>query len=162
MVDQIKMILNSLDLNQDDREGVFNRLERTRKLLIDLSSLYGQNAIDEIKNTVNNLIRCITTNEPERCELKFQPLDGWKIKTLNGNDRSIGAFVFLIRNLRNEIKHGSNDDINTVSYKFTTYRNRIEIANRIKIWVRIIDKVNYGRGAPKFDIPLEAFELLYQ
>ena len=77
-----------------------------------------------------------------RSELKLQPLGGWKIKTLNGNDRSIGAFVFLIRNLRNEINHGSIDDIDTLA-KFTTYWNRIE---------NILIRINYGNMQLFYDL----------
>ena len=60
-----------------------------------------------------------------RSELKLNPLGGWKIKQLQGNDQSKGAYVYLIRNLRNELKHGSINEIDTF-HKFTTYWNRIE------------------------------------
>lgn len=69
-----------------------------------------------------------------RCELKLKPLGGWKIKQLQANDHSKGAFVFLIRDLRNEIKHGSINDIDTL-VKFTSYWNRIEF---------ILVGINYG------------------
>jgi len=54
-----------------------------------------------------------------RSELKLAPAGGW------GNDQSKGAFVFLIRNLRNEVKHGSINDIHT-SNIFNLYWCRIE------------------------------------
>jgi len=60
-----------------------------------------------------------------RCELKLSPSGGWNIKQLDANDKSKGVFVFLIRNLRNEIKHGSIDEIDTL-IKFTPFWNRIE------------------------------------
>jgi len=60
-----------------------------------------------------------------RCELKLKPLGGWKIKQLQPNDQSKGAFVYLIRELRNEIKHGSINEIDTLN-NFTAYWNRIE------------------------------------
>ena len=60
-----------------------------------------------------------------RSELKLKPLGGWNIIQLQVNDRSKGAFVYLIRELRNEIKHGSIDEIDTFN-KFIPYWNRIE------------------------------------
>jgi len=60
-----------------------------------------------------------------RCELKLKPLGGWNIRQLQQNDQSKGAFVYLIRELRNEIKHGSINEINTLN-NFTSYWNRIK------------------------------------
>ena len=42
-----------------------------------------------------------------RTVVGLQPAGGWKIKSLQPNDRSIGAFLFLIRYLRNELMHGA-------------------------------------------------------
>jgi len=57
-----------------------------------------------------------------RSELKLKPIGGWNITSLQP---SKGAFVYLIRNFRNEIKHGSINKIDT-SIKFTSFWNRIE------------------------------------
>uniref|UniRef100_A0A7M5WV54 DZIP3-like HEPN domain-containing protein n=1 Tax=Clytia hemisphaerica TaxID=252671 RepID=A0A7M5WV54_9CNID len=60
-----------------------------------------------------------------RSVVGLQPAGGWKIKSLQPNDQSIGAFLFLIRNLRNELMHGS---INAVSnlQAFKQLRSRME------------------------------------
>ena len=59
-----------------------------------------------------------------RSVIGLKPKGGWKIKVLEPNDTSIGAFVFLARDLRNEIKHGSVDNIQNLK-KFQHYWKRI-------------------------------------
>ena len=51
------------DLNQDEKEGVRARLERTQKLLVALSSLYGETSFNEIESSINQFILCITTKD---------------------------------------------------------------------------------------------------
>ena len=46
-----------------------------------------------------------------RSVIGLKPKGGWNIKFIQPNDTSIGAFVFLARDLRNKIKHGSVDNI---------------------------------------------------
>ena len=59
-----------------------------------------------------------------RSVIGLKPKGGWKIKVLEPNDTSIGAFVFLAKILRNEIKHGSVDNIQDLN-KFQHYWQRI-------------------------------------
>ena len=59
-----------------------------------------------------------------RSVIGLKPKGGWKIKVLEPNDTSIGAFVFLARDLRNEIKHGSVDNIQDLK-QFQHYWQRI-------------------------------------
>ena len=59
-----------------------------------------------------------------RSVIGFKPKGGWKIKFIQPNDKSIGAFVFLARDLRNEIKHGSVDNIQNLQ-QFQHYWQRI-------------------------------------
>ena len=59
-----------------------------------------------------------------RSVIRLKPKGGWKIEVLEQNDKSIGAFVFLARNLRNEIKHGSVDIIQDLQ-QFQHYWQRI-------------------------------------
>ena len=59
-----------------------------------------------------------------RSVIRLKPKGGWKIEVLEQNDTSIGAFVFLARNLRNEIKHGSVDNIQDLK-QFQHYWQRI-------------------------------------
>ena len=59
-----------------------------------------------------------------RSVIGLKPKGGWKIKVLEPNDTSIGAFVFLARDLRNEIKHGSVDNIQNLQ-QFQHYWQRI-------------------------------------
>ncbi|XP_066931782.1 uncharacterized protein [Clytia hemisphaerica] len=55
----------------------------------------------------------------------LQPAGGWKIKSLQPNDQSIGAFLFLIRNLRNELIHGSVSAVSDLQ-AFKQLRARME------------------------------------
>uniref|UniRef100_A0A7M5WV78 DZIP3-like HEPN domain-containing protein n=1 Tax=Clytia hemisphaerica TaxID=252671 RepID=A0A7M5WV78_9CNID len=50
----------------------------------------------------------------------LQPAGGWKIKSLQSNDQSIGAFLFLIRNLRNDLIHGSVNAVPNLQQAFQT------------------------------------------
>ena len=59
-----------------------------------------------------------------RSVIGLKPKGGWKIKVLEPNDTSIGAFVFLAKILRNEIKHGSVDEIQNLK-QFQHYWQRI-------------------------------------
>ena len=59
-----------------------------------------------------------------RSVIGLKPKGGWKIEVLEPNDTSIGAFVFLAKNLRNEIKHGSVDNIQDLK-QFQHYWKRI-------------------------------------
>ena len=59
-----------------------------------------------------------------RSVIGLKPKGGWKIKVLQPNDTSIGAFVFLAKILRNEIKHGSVDNIQDLN-QFQHYWQRI-------------------------------------
>ena len=59
-----------------------------------------------------------------RSVIGLKPKGGWKIKVLESNDTSIGAFVFSVRDLRNEIKHGSVDNIQDLN-QFQHYWKRI-------------------------------------
>ena len=59
-----------------------------------------------------------------RSVIRLKPKGGWNIKFLELNDTSIGAFVFLARDLRNEIKHGSVDNIQHLK-QFQHYWQRI-------------------------------------
>ena len=61
-----------------------------------------------------------------RSVIGLKPKGGWKIKVLESNDTSIGAFVFLAKVLRNEIKHGSVDNIQDLK-QFQHYWQRIRI-----------------------------------
>ncbi|XP_066931781.1 uncharacterized protein [Clytia hemisphaerica] len=60
-----------------------------------------------------------------RSVVGLQPAGGWKIKSLQPNDKSIGAFLFLIRNLRNELMHGSINAVPNLQ-AFKQLRSRIE------------------------------------
>lgn len=59
-----------------------------------------------------------------RTEVKISPKGGWKRATLTVGDVSVGAYVFLARNLRNAVKHGSIHDISTKS-DFNKYWSEI-------------------------------------
>ena len=59
-----------------------------------------------------------------RSVIGLKPKGGWNIKSIQPNDTSIGAFVFLAKMLRNEIKHGSADNIQSFQ-KFQHYWKRI-------------------------------------
>ena len=59
-----------------------------------------------------------------RSVVGLKPKEGWNIKVLESNDTSIGAFVFSAKILRNEIKHGSVDNIQDLN-KFQHYWQRI-------------------------------------
>ena len=59
-----------------------------------------------------------------RSVIGLKPRGGWNIKFIQPNDMSIGAFVFLAKNLRNEIKHGSVDNIQDLN-QFQHYWQRI-------------------------------------
>ena len=59
-----------------------------------------------------------------RSVIGLKPKGGWNIKFLEPNDKSIGAFVFLAKILRNEIKHGSVDNIQDLK-QFQYYWQRI-------------------------------------
>lgn len=58
-------------------------------------------------------------------EKVVKPLGGWGIKSLQAGDNSLGAFMYLTRQLRNELKHGTTKQIETQG-QFTSYWNRIE------------------------------------
>uniref|UniRef100_A0A7M6DK37 Uncharacterized protein n=1 Tax=Clytia hemisphaerica TaxID=252671 RepID=A0A7M6DK37_9CNID len=60
-----------------------------------------------------------------RSVVGLQPAGGWKIKSLQSNDQSIGAFLFLIRHLRNELMHGSVNAVPNLQ-AFKQLRSRIE------------------------------------
>ncbi|XP_066935719.1 uncharacterized protein [Clytia hemisphaerica] len=60
-----------------------------------------------------------------RSVVGLQPAGGWKIKSLQPNDQSIGAFLFLIRNLRNELMHGSISAVPNLQ-AFKQLRSRME------------------------------------
>ncbi|XP_066935721.1 uncharacterized protein [Clytia hemisphaerica] len=60
-----------------------------------------------------------------RSVVGLQPAGGWKIKSLQPNDQSIGAFLFLIRNLRNELIHGSVNAVPNLQ-AFKQLRSRME------------------------------------
>ncbi|XP_066935706.1 uncharacterized protein [Clytia hemisphaerica] len=60
-----------------------------------------------------------------RSVVGLQPAGGWKIKSLQPNDKSIGAFLFLIRNLRNELMHGSINAVPNLQ-AFKQLRSRME------------------------------------
>ena len=59
-----------------------------------------------------------------RSVIRLKPKGGWKIEFIQPNDTSIGAFVFLAKILRNEIKHGSVDNIQDLK-QFQHYWQRI-------------------------------------
>ena len=59
-----------------------------------------------------------------RSVIGLKPKGGWKIQCLQPNDTSKGAFVFLALKLRNEIKHGTMDDIQDLN-TFRYYWQRI-------------------------------------
>ena len=59
-----------------------------------------------------------------RSVIGLRPKGGWKI-VLQPNDTSIGAFVFLARNLCNEIIHGSVNNIQNLQ-RFKHYWQRIK------------------------------------
>ena len=59
-----------------------------------------------------------------RSVIGLKPKGGWKINALQPNDTSIGAFVFLAKKLRNEIKHASVDSIQDLK-QFQHYWHRI-------------------------------------
>ncbi|XP_066935723.1 uncharacterized protein [Clytia hemisphaerica] len=60
-----------------------------------------------------------------RSVVGLQPAGGWKIKSLQSNDQSIGAFLFLIRNLRNDLIHGSVNAVPNLQ-AFKQLRSRME------------------------------------
>ena len=59
-----------------------------------------------------------------RSVIGLKPKGGWKLKTIQPNDTSIGAFVFLAKELRNEIIHGSVGNIQNLQ-RFQHYWQRI-------------------------------------
>lgn len=61
-----------------------------------------------------------------RSEVKLSPAGGWKRNALAPGDVSIGAFVFLARNLRNAVKHGSIHDVSVTKGSFGKYWSEIE------------------------------------
>ena len=60
-----------------------------------------------------------------RSVVGFQPVGGWNIKSLQAGDNSIGGYLFLIRELRNELIHGSVGSIPDL-FIFKQYRARME------------------------------------
>lgn len=60
-----------------------------------------------------------------RSENIVQPNGGWKIKTLQLGDTSLGAFMYQARELRNELNHGKIQDIAT-QQQFNAYWIRIK------------------------------------
>lgn len=54
-----------------------------------------------------------------------RPVGGWKIKCPQAGDRSIGAFIWLARQLRNDVKHCTINDISTQS-QFDSYWGRVK------------------------------------
>lgn len=67
-----------------------------------------------------------------RSVIGLKPKGGWKIKALQTNDLSVGAFVFLALKLRNEIKHTSVNNLEDLE-TFQDYWQRIrEILTGLK------------------------------
>ena len=60
-----------------------------------------------------------------RSVIRLKPKGGWDIQSLQPNDTSKGAFVFLVLKLRNETKHGTMDNIQDLN-TFQNYWQRIE------------------------------------
>ena len=60
-----------------------------------------------------------------RTVIGLKPLGGWDIKNLNPNDQSIGAYLYLVRKLRNDLKHGAVGDIPDLA-TFKTFWSRME------------------------------------
>ena len=60
-----------------------------------------------------------------RSVIGLKPKGGWRIKCLQPNDTSKGAFVFLASNLRNETKHGTMENIQDLN-TFQNYWQRIK------------------------------------
>ena len=59
-----------------------------------------------------------------RSVIGLKPKGGWMIQCVQPNDTSKGAFVFLALKLRNEIKHGTMEDIQDLN-TFQNYWQRI-------------------------------------
>ncbi|XP_066927888.1 uncharacterized protein [Clytia hemisphaerica] len=60
-----------------------------------------------------------------RTVVGLKPIGGWDIKNLSPGDQSIGAYLYLVRKLRNELKHGAVTDISDL-LTFKTFWSRIE------------------------------------
>ena len=58
-----------------------------------------------------------------RNKLKIKPQGGWEIQNVDPNDTSLGAFIFMVKQLRNEVKHGT---IKKIGSNFERYWERIK------------------------------------